>query len=293
MILMKFTYKTLFSAAVSLFVGGSAMAQSANLTMKWKSDYQYDIKQDFVMDMTMPNPMGEGNMETKMKMVMGMGGASSGHDLGTLVNMKFDTITMNMSMGGNEVMSYDSSKPDPENPLSKAMRPLLDLDFNTLYGKNGAFIELQDFKVDVLKPEMGITKESLESMMKQQSQMLPDREVKVGEVWKSQIIAPLQGFEDGLICNYTFKLASVKDEEGKEIAKIDYSADMEKMKMKQAGMEMVMDAKNIEGYYLFDVADGQFTESKTFFDMVAEVQGQEMLMQMDIKLDFNNSPVAK
>ena len=290
---MKFNYKTMFAAATAVLVSGSVMAQSADLTMKWKPGSQYTIKQSIALNMTMPNPQGGGDIATKMNMVMGMKGPSANDEKGTIVDMKFDTISMNMNMGGNMIMDYESTKPNPESPMDKAMAPLLELKFKTLYGKDGKFIELKDFDEKLLKPEMGLTKDSLESVMKQQSQMIPHREVKVGEIWKATLIAPMQGFEDGLSCNYDFKLSSVKEVEGKQIARIDFTADMDKVKVKQKGIDMVLSAKNIEGYYLFDVKGGQFTESKAFFDMVAEVKDMEMMMQMTMKIDFGNSPLKK
>ncbi|MFT5905091.1 MAG: hypothetical protein ACI9E1_000681 [Cryomorphaceae bacterium] len=290
---MILNYKTMFAAATAVLVSGSVMAQSADLTMKWKAGHQYTIQQSIGLDMTMPNPQGDGDIATKMNMAIGMQGPSAKDEKGTIVDMNFDTISMKMVMGGNEIMNYDSTKPYPESPMGKAMAPLLELKFKTLYAKDGKFVELKDFDEKMLTPEMGFTKDSLESVMKQQSQMIPHREVKVGEIWEANLIAPMQGFEYGLSCNYDFKLSSVKEVEGKQIARIDFTADMEKVKVKKNGIDMVLSAKNIEGYYLFDVKDGQFTESKAFFDMVAEVQGVEMIMQMKMKIGFGNSPLKK
>jgi hypothetical protein len=81
--------------------------------------------------------------------------------------------------------------------------------------------------------------------------------------------------------------------EGKQIARIDFNADMEKVKVKKNGVDMVLRAKNIEGHFLFDVKEGQFTESKAFFDMVVELQGMEMMMQMNMEIEFGNSPLKK
>lgn len=278
---------------IAVLVSGSAVAQSADLTMKWKPDHEYIIKQSIGVDMTMPNPQGGGDIATKMTMVMGMKGPSSNDEKGTIVNMKLDAISMNMNMGGNNILSYNSTKPNPDSPLDKAMAPLLELKFKTLFGRDGKFIELKDFDEKLLKPEMGLTKDSLESIMKQQSLMIPHREVKVGEIWKATLLTPMKGFEEGLSCNYDFKLASVKEVAGKQIARIEFIADMGKVKLKQNGVDMVMSAKKIDGYYLFDVKDGQFTESKVFFDMVAVVQGVEMMMQMNMMIEFGNSELKK
>ncbi len=278
---------------IAVLVSGSAVAQSADLTMKWKPDHEYIIKQSIGVDMTMPNPQGGGDIATKMTMVMGMKGPSSNDEKGTIVNMKLDAISMNMNMGGNNILSYNSTKPNPDSPLDKAMAPLLELKFKTLFGRDGKFIELKDFDEKLLKPEMGLTKDSLESIIKQQSLMIPHREVKVGEIWKATLLTPMKGFEGGLSCNYDFKLVSLKEVEGKQIARIEFIADMDKVKVKQNGVDMVMSAKSIDGYYLFDVKDGQFTESKVFFDMVAEVQGVEMMMQMNMTIESGNSELKK
>ena len=170
---------------------------------------------------------------------------------------------------------------------------LLELKFKTLFAEDGKFIELKEFDEKLLTPEMGLNKESLESVMKQQSEMIPHRVVKVGEIWEANLIVSLQGFEDGLSCNYDFKLVSLKEVEGRQIARIEFMADMDKVKIKQNGVDMVMSAKNIDGYYLFDVEGGQFTESKVFFNMVAEVQGVEMMMQMNMKIEFGNIELNK
>jgi hypothetical protein len=288
---MKLNYKTMFTGLTAVLVSGSAMAQSADLTMKWKPDHEYTIKQSIGLNMTMPNPQGDGDITTKMNMVMGMKGASAKDEQGISVDMKFDTISMNMNMGGKVMMNYDSKTPNPESPIDKAMAPLLELKFKTLYGKDGKFIELKDFDEKQLKPELGLSKDSLESMMQQQSQMIPNREVKVGEIWEANLMVPMQGFEDGLSCNYDFKLASVKEVDGKKIARIDFAADMEKAKVKQNGIDMLLSAKNISGHFLFDVNEGQFTKSQAAFDMVAKLQDMEMMMLMNMNIDFSNSPL--
>jgi hypothetical protein len=290
---MKLNYNILFTAFTAVLVSGSAMAQSADLTMKWKPDHEYTIKQSINLDMTMPNPQGGGDIATKMNMVMGMKGPSSSDVQGTIVDMNFDTISMNVNMGGRVIMNYDSAKPNPESPMDKAMAPLLELKFKTLYGKDGKFIELKDFDGEQLPPKMGLTEDTLESMMKQQSEMIPHREVKVGEIWEANLRVPMQGFEEGLSCNYDFKLASVTEIDGKQIARIEFAADMDKAKVKQNGIDMVLSAKSISGHYLFDVKEGQFTESAASFDMVAELQDMEMKMQMSMKIDFGNSPLKK
>ena len=286
-------FKTTFLVLAISLVSGVTMAQSADLTMKWKPDHEYTIRQNLDFNMTMPNPRGGGDIATKMNMVMGMNGPSSIDEKGILVEMEFDTITMNMNMSGKQIMNYDSTKPNPDGAIDKAMAPLLEIKFQTLYGKDGKFIGLEDFDEKLFDPKLGLSKKSLESIMKQQSQMIPHREVKVGEVWKATLITPMQGFEGGLSCNYDFKLAAINEVKGKQIARIQFTADMEDMKMNQNGVEMTMSAKNIDGYYLFDVKEGQFTESKVFFDMVAKVQDAEMLMQMNMTIDFGHSPLKK
>lgn len=290
---MIFNYKTMVAVFIAVLVSGSVMAQSVDLTMKWKPDYQYKIIQSVGLNMTSPSPQGGGDIATKMNMVMGMQGPSAIDEKGTILEMKFDTISMKMTMAGNEIINYDSTRPEQDSRMSKALAPLLELEFKTLYAEDGKFIELKDFDEKLLTPEMGINKESLESVMKQQSEMIPHRIVKVGEIWEANLIAPLKCFEGGLSCNYDFKLVSLKEVEGKQIARIEFIADMDKVKVKKNGVDMVMSAKNIDGYYLFDVKDGQFTESKVFFDMVAEVKGVEMMMQMNMTIEFGNSELKK
>lgn len=286
-------YKTVFTAFSAVLLGGSAMAQSVDLTMKWKPDHQYNIKQVLDMDMTLPKPQDGGDTAVKRNMVLGMQGASSVHENGIMVDMKIDAISMDMAVAGNKVISYDSAKPNAENPVDKAMGPMLNLNFKTLYGKDGKFLEIKDFNEKLLIPEIGFTKASLENMMKQASKMIPDGEVEVGAIWASVIKVPMQGFENGFSCNYDFKLASLKEVEGRQVARIEFSADMEKVKVKQHGMDLLMSAKNIEGYYLFDVKEGQFTEVKTFFNMVADALGMEMVTKMNLRLEFSNEPLKK
>ncbi len=290
---MKLKNKSMLTALSALLVSSSAMAQSVDLTMKWKAGRQYDIKQSIKMDTKMPNPQGGADINQKMNIGMGMGGASSVDEKGIVVDMKITTLSMNVSMSGAVLMSYDSTKPDQDNPMDSVMAPLLELKFKSLYGKDGKFIELKNFDEEMLTPDMGLTRESLESVMKQQAEMIPNREVKVGETWNSTLITPMQGFEGVFSCNYDFKLVSVKKVNGRQIAKIQYTADMKNVKVKQKGMDMMLSAKNIDGYYLFDVKDGQFTESKSFFDMVADVQGTKMMLKMNMKINFRNSPLKK
>lgn len=290
---MKLNYKTMLATAALLLVSGSAMGQSVDLSVKWKLGNQYRMEQDVVVDMTMPDPQGSGEIASKMKMVSVMSGAASVDQEGIGLDMMFDRVSMNMAMSGKVLMKYDSSKPNAENPMDKTMETLKEVKFKSIYGKWGQFIELTDFDDRLLSPEMGITMGSIERLLRQQSQMVPFREVGVGEVWESRIGTSLQGFDHGFMCDYAFKLASVKEVDGKQVARVEFTAEMEKVRVLHDEVEMLLSAKSITGYYLFDVSEGQFTESKLSFDMGADVQGSEMLMKTDLKIKYESSPREK
>lgn len=262
-------------------------AQSANLSLKYTPGKVYHITQSTNMLMDMGPAMQMNNL-----MVMNMKGTTIEHEKGVEVAINYEGMKMKVKMGENIVAEYDSAKEDNNPELSKQLDPMLKTKFSAIFSKAGKYLGSEGLEQLKLDPKTGVTKETLESMMKQGAVMLPNREIKVGESWQAEIKVPMQGVGE-MEMSFDEKLISIEKMDGRKIARIDFTGKIKPLEMKQNGVAVKIASKEITGTVLFDLEYHQSRKTEMNMELVMEAGGQKMSMTAITKLELTKVEDAK
>lgn len=239
---------------------------------------------EMVMQQTSKTKVAGQDLDMDMKMQSGISMAvKKGEKEGQLaVTVKYDRISMEMKMAGQE-MAFDSEKPEDEdagNPLGGTLRKIAGRSFDLVVDEKMEVVEVKG--LDELKEAMGpmgqmFGKETFSQMMKMADFQAPDRAVKPGEIWPMELKVALPGMGnltlrgdttyvkdtelDGVKClllevGGVIKLAGVADEKKQDgggdkpekAPENDLGAQMRKLDMKMTG--------SFEGKITFDPALG-------------------------------------
>jgi len=272
-------YKNFISAITAITCAASLTstsvaeeAQSADLSLKYTPGKIYDTTQSTNMLMNMGPGMQMDNL-----MVMNMLGHSKEHAKGVEVAISYEGMKMKVKMGENVVAEYDSEKEDNNAELAAQLDPLLKTKFSAIFSKSGQYIEAKGLDQLKLDPKTGVTKETLESMMKQGAIMLPNREVKVGESWQAEIKVPMQGVGK-MEMSFDEKLVSISKIDGRDIAKIEFTGKIKPLEMNQNGVAVKIASKEITGTILFDIELHQARKTEMNMELAMEAGGRKMSM---------------
>ncbi len=269
-------YKKFVSAVTAITCTASltsnSMAQSANLSLQYEPGKHYYTTQSTNMLMDMGPGMQMNNL-----MVMSMKGSSKAHEKGVEVAINYEGMSMKVKMGENVVAQYDSAKEDNNAELAAQLDPMLDTKFSAIFSKDGKYIGAEGLDKLKLDPKTGITKETLESMMKQGSIMLPNREIKVGESWQAEIKVPMQGVGK-MEMSFDEKLVSIAKMDGRDVARIEFTGKIKPLEMKQNGIVVKIDSKEITGTILFDLELHQARKTDMNMELIMEAGGRKMSM---------------
>jgi len=247
-------------------------AKSANLSLKYTPGKIYYTTQSTNMLMNMGPGMDMNNL-----MVMSMKGAAKEHAKGVEVAISYEGMRMKVEMGGQVAAEYDSAKEDNSPELAEQLDPMLKTKFSAIFTKDGKYVGSEGLDQLKLDPKTGVTKETLESMMKQGSVMLPNREIKIGESWKAEIKVPMQGVGK-MEMSFDEKLVSIEKMDGRDIAKIEFTGKIKPLEMKQGEVVVKIASKQITGTILFDLELHQARKTEMNMELVMEAGGQKMSM---------------
>ncbi|MDP7496082.1 MAG: hypothetical protein QGI77_06605, partial [Roseibacillus sp.] len=97
----------------------------------------------------------------------------------------------------------------------------------------------------------------------QSSQFLPDKEVKPGDSWKTEVDLPMGGIGGKVTIDYTLKLEGIVEQEGREVARISISGRTKEGDAKEGEEVLKTEVKEATGTMLFDIGLGQPLEVAT------------------------------
>lgn len=264
----------LFGALAALVVSGSAVAESARIELKWEEGKTYHTRQnmDMVMDM--------GAVKSVTSMTMEMKGKVAAHEKGVGVATSIDSVKTKTEAAG-QTFSYDSTKEEGNSPhLVAEMEKVMKMQFTAVYDKTGKFVKVEDIPAE-LQNVQGMDKKTLEANLRQQSVLLPNKEVNVGETWKAKVASPIPGMGKDLNMTFDVKFDRLVKEGGRKIAKLSFTGVMEKTEVVEQGQKMTIEAKGLSGTIDFDVNLGQIYKSVLNTNLSVTAQGG-IAIQMDM-----------
>ena len=226
--------------------------------------YQYSMHQKVAMDMTaVGKAVGQEGFggKTEINISMDLESVCKKHSTPgqIVVTTKYTRVAMDMNMGPM-AMKYDSADPaTAESPISKQLKPLLDLAIEVIYNDKNEIVEVKGF--EKMQGMQQFSKEQILQMFDPARVLgIPAEGVAIGETWGSttdmamgQKIGSLEMETDS-----TYE----KDEtvDGKKLAILSYTS-RAKGDLEKTGVAGAVDVE-FNGTIKFDKANRVAKESK-------------------------------
>lgn len=272
------------------FIGGCANSKQAgkeNVTESLtnnKSGGKYMLKfnpsvgttGNLEMDIDMNIDMEMMGQQMNTKQSMQMGGAIEVVDntedaVTSKMNYKYFTMNMDVPMMGK--MTYDSRKEDNEGMMAaamdEAMKEMIGKEMTMVQSHSGKTISMEGIKA-MEQLQQGNTNMNISSVLGMSQ--FPDKAVKVGESWKSEIGDKNSPYK----FDATYTLKEVKD--GKAIITIDsdvaMNPEIDENKVEATGKQTGTFTYNLENMWLIESIIQQD------FDMSVEQMGMTLPMKM-------------
>ena len=235
---------------------------AVELRLKWEEGKRYTFSQAMSSAMTMA--MQGVAMATQTDIDQEMHYDVAAHEKGSEVKMFFDSMKMSVRMNGQEMMAYDSKDgKGGGGMLGQAVKPLFEAEVSAIYDKDGKVVEVGGLEGLEGMEQLGMGKQELDQMVRQTSLLLPDGEVEPGDTWQAEMDLPLGQLskEPATMC-FELKFEGMEKKGEEMLAKISIGGTV-KMEVDGEGeAPLSLEAKNVSGVMLFDVALGQPRETR-------------------------------
>ena len=250
--------RLLMIGALGLALAG--WAHAVELRLKWEvgKRYTFEVSSSTAMTMT----VGDKAMASESDMAQEICYKAALHEKGTEVTMEVESIKMGMRVNGQAMMDYDSKKNPEGGVLGASFKPILDLKARAIYDKDGEIVEISGLDGLVGLDQVGSGAEQIEMMMREASQLMPGKDVAVGESWKSMVEFPMAPLaKEPATMVFDLKLEAMEEKDGKELARISLTGRIENQQENGAEAPLQLRSKSISGEILFDAELGQPRES--------------------------------
>jgi hypothetical protein len=284
------------SAAAAGMMDKSADAGTpVELKLKWQTGKRYAQQMDMTMgtDITIPGQ----NQTMQQKTTMGMGFTISAlkdrDGGGKELEMQGTGLALNVNMGGNSVMSYDSKSPPTDagaNPVAALLQKVGNIHLTMLTDADGKVESIEGFKefLDSLGgSDAAAGAAAMKGMFSEDSfkqmasiQGLPDHPVKIGDTWpsKTEVSTPAMGT---MVTETTYTFTGWEQRDDHKCAVLAFTGNIYTKPGDDAATVSMDDGKT-SGEILFDPALGTPVATSTIqsFTMKMSAQGQSMSTKM-------------
>ncbi len=231
-------------------------SKGVELRLRWEPGKRYVFDNTADTSMKMPLP-GQGLIETTANMTMRVHNDVSSHKEGVKVGHAFASVRMKQQMQGLE-MEYDSSDPAKSGGLlGTVLKPLTETKFAAIYGEDGSLVGTEGLDDLQGAGQMGMGKEELEAMARQSVDLLPGKNVEVGETWNTDVDLPMGELGGKVTIRYVLKLEEILEEKGRKIARVSMMGTTKEGKAENKEEILRTEVKEATGTMLFDVELGQ------------------------------------
>ncbi len=279
----------------------SALRQDVALRYRWTKGetIRYRIVQQNTTTISgLPGGMGDMAIDQSTTQTIRWAAEDVSADGTTTLRQVFESVKMEMN-SPMFAMSYDSAKPDAgDNPMTAMLKgvltPMIGESFTIVMAATGEVQKVEGLSkltekmfqnipqdpaaagiLDGLKANL--SDESMRSTFAQTFAQFPNRPLKAGDTWNSQVSVgnPMFG---GLITSTTSTLKSVEGEGSNRIATIVTTSAIKQDSSKPAqanpmGLTMQMGNGVGDGEHIFDAGTGRFRRSTTHLTMPMTMSG--------------------
>lgn len=180
-------------------------------------------------------------------------------DEGLKVSTHTHRMALRVFRNGAKLMEMDTDKQGP------GMRAIPDSVLRNLrsredviFDKNGK--ALSHKKTEKIRGEYVPTFQAKSDSFKIVSILIPNKKIALGEVWEAELTQKMNGMPEPATIHYKLKLQSIKEVDGKLIAKVTYSGEVDVLKMKREGVDLEARITDVSGHYLLDVKNNKLLE---------------------------------
>ncbi|MDG2488942.1 MAG: hypothetical protein P8M65_14615 [Roseibacillus sp.] len=242
--------------ALAALILATLPSKAVELSLRWEPGKRYIFDNSADSSMKMPLP-GQGLIETTANMTMRIHNDVSPHKEGVKVGHAFASVRMKQQMQGLE-MEYDSSDPATMGGLlGTVLKPLTETKFAAVYGKDGSLVGTEGLDDLQGAGQMGMGKEELEAMARQSVDLLPGKNVEVGETWNTDVDLPMGELGGKVTILYVLKLEEILEEKGRKIARVSMIGTAKEGKADNKEEILRTEVKEATGTMLFDIELGQ------------------------------------
>lgn len=259
--------------AFSVLLAGPSWSQDAvTIKPKLNTGNKYTIRQ--TMNMTMPSPLGEGEITTNMEYDSSIKVAAVNEPAGhKAVGVGFEKMLVKMNMAGQE-MVFDSSDPENQNPMLKmSMGPMMDMKFSALYNGDDEFVKVLEMPQGGAGMGMGEAemRQMIDSMV---NHGFPDKPLKVGDSWTHEIDMPM-GQMGKMSTKMTYTYAGQAERNGKSYPKLTFIGEVGGEANAGGAAQIEFKDSEIKGWMLFDQEHGLARYTETDMNVTMSVGGAD------------------
>ena len=241
-------------------------APGVELKLKWENGKRYVFEQK--MSSAVSLSMGGVAIETASDMTQEMHYDVAAHEDGTEVKFSFESVKMDVSMNGQQQMSFDSTAEDGGGPAAAMMAPVLEMEASVIYDEEGEVVAVKGLDGLQGMEQLGMGKDTLEQMMTQASLLMPGGDMKPGDEWERKIEMPLgQLSKVPAVSTFKLKFEGMEEREGKQLAMISVGGSVSMGGEGEEAPPISLESKKMEGVMFFDAELGQLVESKMEMDL--------------------------
>lgn len=266
------------------------------MKLKWEPGKKYDMEMTLQQTsrLTMPDAPKPVDQTMTMTQSFSMSALRATSDGGTELQLKFTAQKVKSTMGTQNVLDFDSSRPaseDGNNPAAPMFRKMVGAHLNYIMDANGKLVKvegMQDFlnQLSGGDPQIGAMVKGMmnEGTIKQlvdRGQGLPDKPVKIGDTWPVGL--PLNRGKLGTMntkLDYTFK--GWEQHDGHKCAVLDFTGTLPSEHAPESGQMQIKEGK-ITGKTWFATDIGMVMETTSDQDTALTVTVQEKTMNSQIQ----------
>lgn len=277
---MKLSQQVVSIGLITLSLCGSSVGEGVKFQLNFVPGKVYVTKTSMAQTSSMV--MAGQEIKTVMKMdAVTNQKVTAGEEGGVSVEQAVSSMKMDLNAGGM-AMVFDSE--NPEGPLAAMFEPLLEAKTTMVLGKDGEVLKV-DAPVVPGMENLGMGREELAQSAREMADMMPNKEIAVGESWTSKSLLPTGGMtEKPVTITYTMTFEGMVENEGKELAKVSVKGSIE-----DGDENIQVTSREISGVMLYDPKGGQPHETTLLLDIeiglpegaaVAEGAAGKMPMKM-------------
>lgn len=211
------------------------------------------------MDNTSTIMMAGQEIKSVMKMELGSTQKVTAVENGVSVEQSINSIKMDANTGGM-AMTFDSA--NPQGQLAAMLQPLMGAKTVMLLDAKGKVLSVEAPAIPGMEA-LGMGQEEMKQSAREMAEMMPNKEIAVGESWTAESLLPTSGMtEKPVTITYTMVFQGIVEQGDTQLAKVKIEG-----AIKDGDENIQVTSRELSGVMLFDPKLGQPVETTLLMDL--------------------------